>query len=107
MNIQEREEMEHGDGHTNELSRLLEQSRGENPVPKVNKTYVAWLSSLGFYVVISYADLFCKWTDAPLGRGEYIDAITRNPEEVEELKEWFEFYGEPYTIVPPEPQGGR
>ena len=106
MNIQEREEMDFGDGHTNELSRLLEVSRGENPVSKVSKDKIEWLTSIGFYVVIEFADQYCPHTDAGLGTGEYLDLVTRNPEEVEYRKQWFEDYGMPYKIYPPEPQGG-
>lgn len=107
MNIQEREEIEFGDGHTNELSRLLEVSRGENRPPKINKQYIGWLCSLGFYVVIDFVEQFCPHTDAPLGMGEYLELVTRNPEEVEHRVQYFEDYGMEYKVYPPEPQGGR
>ena len=100
MKMQELEHNQHIEGCDTELRNLYSQAKGEISVPKVAKAYTDWLSLNGFYVVISYVEKFCPFTDATLGTGEYIDLITRNPEEVEHLVELFEFYGEAYKVIP-------
>lgn len=106
MNIQELEHNQHVEGCQSELQNLLTQSRGE--VPKVSEKYVAWLSSIGFYVVLEFVQQYCQWTDAPSGTGEFIALITRSADEVDDYVEFskqFAEYGEYCKVIPPEPTG--
>lgn len=97
MNIQELEHWQHVDGQASELENLYRQSRGEHSASRVNRDYVNYLSSLGFYVVIMYTEMFCRFTDATLGVDSDIVLVTRCSEQAREYSE-----DEDFEIVYPE-----
>lgn len=100
MNIQELEHWQHVEGSRTELENLFAQSKGEVPVIRVNRNYVNWLSSLGFFVVLSHWEVFCPYTDAFLGRASDILCITRSTGEAFYWANESEFS----EIIYPEPQ---
>lgn len=102
MNIQEREEMEFGDGYTNESERLFAVERITECNQVVNRGKVATLSGFGFFVVIAKYARYGSNTDAYLGRTEEIGLVTRSLSEVENYiaDENYEFVE--YEVVYPE-----
>jgi hypothetical protein len=100
MNIQELEHYDHVAGSASECQNLLAQYKAENPPERVNKNYVNWLSSIGFYVVIGHMEKFCIWTDAFAGVDTFIIKITRSAAEAEDAAADEEFM--PQIIFPEE-----
>jgi len=108
MNIQEREEMEFGDGYANESERLFAVERITECNQVVNRGEVAKLSSYGFYVVIAKYARYGSNTDAYLGRTEEIGLVTRSLFEVENYIEDEDYEFVVYEVVYPEaPNGGK
>jgi hypothetical protein len=102
MNIQEREEMEFGDGYPNESARLHAWEKiTEWAGVKINKNHTAWLSSLGFYSVICRYPVYGSNTDAFLGYNESLDLVTRCSAQVEDFIKT-EDYEIAYRVVYPE-----
>lgn len=85
MNVQQIEEMNFGDGYSNELARIHAQVRTETRIKKAPREKINELTANGYYVAVSRWEVFCPWTDAFLGYGTEIALVTRCSEEAEEF----------------------
>ncbi len=90
MNIQEIEEMQFGDGFSNESERLFAWEKMTEGCVKVNRKKVNELSSYGFCVVIAKFAIYGSNTDAFLGYSEYVERVTRSLTEAQYLVKAFE-----------------